>query len=504
MTGSCDVGGALELQDRVRCLVQESASMVGRTLLPLLQRLPLLLPRRRWRRHRGQQQQDRRLARAHAQGRRLKIQMCRTPARLGTAHVGSRCGSLRPLPRSRGRRVRGAGTRPSTRWATCGRAGRRPRTPEPTSRPTDADRRILAGRSAAHTHSPTARSAAAVARKRDSGYCVRAIKPIFVTRSPLPCSGLRGAMKRTTAAAPCKPPASPSSTLARASKRRRSGSDRDSADQDDAGAGIAVGLAVPATVTDGAAVTPPKRLRTDDATPAAVPAATLASGELPTTPKHDASDASGADGGSGSVRRAMSERQNKRRLGLASLFSPSASRRSQIASLIATPLRRVHSVVVHAGASGASSNAPASSYKEYKKFEQRQQHAAAAVAPRRQAAQLWSQTVAADVLERLGADSVRRQEAIHEFCVTESGYLRDLRMVVQVFVRPIVRPLNILTADECTAIFANIADLIGPTETLLADLESRRAPDGTVDCVGDAFLCWVRVHRPRWRRSLLV
>lgn len=122
----------------------------------------------------------------------------------------------------------------------------------------------------------------------------------------------------------------------------------------------------------------------------------------------------------------------------------------------------------------------------------------------------WASTMDELELATIPAEERRRQEAIYELITTESTYLRDLQLIVNVsrnrtrcrFGANICLALRkvfyaesskYLTRDEQDIVFSNIDDLLICNTTLLSDLESRqRDGTGVVGNIGDIFLKHVR------------
>ncbi|XP_066583007.1 intersectin-1 [Prorops nasuta] len=83
----------------------------------------------------------------------------------------------------------------------------------------------------------------------------------------------------------------------------------------------------------------------------------------------------------------------------------------------------------------------------------------------------------------------KRQEYINELIVTEHAYIEDMRLVHEVFEKPLVESL-ILTVEEVEKIFVNWRDIIACNDNFLRTLRIRRdnSEDGIIRMIGD-ILC---------------
>ncbi|XP_044011155.1 intersectin-1 isoform X3 [Aphidius gifuensis] len=83
----------------------------------------------------------------------------------------------------------------------------------------------------------------------------------------------------------------------------------------------------------------------------------------------------------------------------------------------------------------------------------------------------------------------KRQESIKELIATEEGYINDMRLVHEVFEKPLIQSM-VLTVDEVEKIFVNWRDIIACNDNFLRTLRIRRdnSEDGIVRMIGD-ILC---------------
>ncbi|XP_076663199.1 dynamin associated protein 160 isoform X5 [Andrena cerasifolii] len=95
-----------------------------------------------------------------------------------------------------------------------------------------------------------------------------------------------------------------------------------------------------------------------------------------------------------------------------------------------------------------------------------------------------------DILS-VGFDSMerKRQEYIKELITTEQAYIEDMRLVHEVFEKPLIESL-VLTVDEVDKIFVNWRDIIACNDNFLRTLRIRRdnSEGGIVRMIGD-ILC---------------
>ncbi|KAK0182732.1 hypothetical protein PV327_000835 [Microctonus hyperodae] len=83
----------------------------------------------------------------------------------------------------------------------------------------------------------------------------------------------------------------------------------------------------------------------------------------------------------------------------------------------------------------------------------------------------------------------KRQDYIKELIATEQAYIDDMRLVHEVFEKPLLQSL-VLTVDEVERIFVNWRDIIACNDNFLRTLRIRRdnSADGVVRMIGD-ILC---------------
>ncbi|KAG1380030.1 hypothetical protein G6F61_004423 [Rhizopus arrhizus] len=114
----------------------------------------------------------------------------------------------------------------------------------------------------------------------------------------------------------------------------------------------------------------------------------------------------------------------------------------------------------------------------------------------------WSASVSKDILATLPKDEIARQEAIHELIYTEEDYVRDLRLLDELYVKEL---LNAQCIEEsrrqgfCEKVFNNYLELLDIHKALCDDLKDHQAycqsvsAIGSINQVGDIILR--HVHR---------
>ncbi|XP_076246231.1 dynamin associated protein 160 isoform X2 [Calliopsis andreniformis] len=100
-----------------------------------------------------------------------------------------------------------------------------------------------------------------------------------------------------------------------------------------------------------------------------------------------------------------------------------------------------------------------------------------------------SNEMTADLMIGLDSMEKKRQEYIKELITTEQAYIEDMRLVHEVFEKPLLESL-VLTVDEVDKIFVNWRDIIACNDNFLRTLRIRRdnSEGGIVRMIGD-ILC---------------
>ncbi|KAJ2850361.1 RHO1 GDP-GTP exchange protein 2, partial [Coemansia brasiliensis] len=108
--------------------------------------------------------------------------------------------------------------------------------------------------------------------------------------------------------------------------------------------------------------------------------------------------------------------------------------------------------------------------------------------------QLWRDSVSAELLQQLDAETVARQEAIYEIIATEQGYLRDLELIDELFVGPLSAGAAGLpvshAAEFVDKLFFNYKALVANSQALCAQLHERQAQNAVVGTISDIIDEW--------------
>ncbi|TPX38121.1 hypothetical protein SmJEL517_g00356 [Synchytrium microbalum] len=91
-------------------------------------------------------------------------------------------------------------------------------------------------------------------------------------------------------------------------------------------------------------------------------------------------------------------------------------------------------------------------------------------------------------LEKLPKEELKRQEVIYELLITEREYVRDLHIVINLFMKN-MRDKSIVPGKDLHVVFSNIEQLLPVNQELLSRLEERRRlSNGVVKEVADIFI----------------
>ncbi|KXS17650.1 Dbl homology domain-containing protein [Gonapodya prolifera JEL478] len=89
---------------------------------------------------------------------------------------------------------------------------------------------------------------------------------------------------------------------------------------------------------------------------------------------------------------------------------------------------------------------------------------------------------------KIDQQELKRQEVIYETLVTEREYVRDLKIIIDLYLK-VMREKKILPPKGLAIVFSNIEQILPVNVELLARLEDRRIRSGAVvKEVGDVFL----------------
>lgn len=106
---------------------------------------------------------------------------------------------------------------------------------------------------------------------------------------------------------------------------------------------------------------------------------------------------------------------------------------------------------------------------------------------KREVTQLWRDTAGDEIIEILSKEELKRQELIFELIYTEEQYVKDLNLIVNLFLLPI-NQIDSVKKEEVEMIFSGIEDVIAVNDSLLKDLKSRQSESVVVEQISDIFL----------------
>eukprot|EP00732_Lithocolla_globosa_P002161 Lithocolla_globosa_v1_NODE_1328_length_2667_cov_11.503446.p2 type:complete len:329 gc:universal NODE_1328_length_2667_cov_11.503446:1042-56(-) len=99
----------------------------------------------------------------------------------------------------------------------------------------------------------------------------------------------------------------------------------------------------------------------------------------------------------------------------------------------------------------------------------------------------WIDVVDPKEREKLSKDECKRQEVLYELFQTESDYVRDMDVIVEVFMIP-CRQKKVLKPKDLSVVFSNIEQLLPVNQELLRLLAEQRTKSEVVDKVGHILL----------------
>ncbi|KAF9149587.1 RHO1 GDP-GTP exchange protein 2 [Linnemannia schmuckeri] len=104
---------------------------------------------------------------------------------------------------------------------------------------------------------------------------------------------------------------------------------------------------------------------------------------------------------------------------------------------------------------------------------------------------VWANSVSPSVVAAASKKERNRQEAIFEVIHTEANYIRDLELLQEIFINPLMAG-NIVSPDKLEAliedVFLNFKEILELNKLLLADLRARQEQQPLVESIGDVFL----------------
>ncbi|KAF9903889.1 RHO1 GDP-GTP exchange protein 2 [Linnemannia zychae] len=104
---------------------------------------------------------------------------------------------------------------------------------------------------------------------------------------------------------------------------------------------------------------------------------------------------------------------------------------------------------------------------------------------------VWANSVPPSVVAAASKKERNRQEAIFEVINTEQNYIRDLELLEEIFINPLMAG-NIVSPDKLQTliedVFLNFKEILELNKLLLADLRARQEQQPLVESIGDVFL----------------
>ncbi|TPX37626.1 hypothetical protein SmJEL517_g00698 [Synchytrium microbalum] len=101
--------------------------------------------------------------------------------------------------------------------------------------------------------------------------------------------------------------------------------------------------------------------------------------------------------------------------------------------------------------------------------------------------EVWSDGIPKQVLDQLDGNEVKRQLAIFELIATERDYVRDLGILIDVFMKQLA-DRKLLSVKNVESVFSNLEQLLPVNQDLLKRLEERRLANPLIDKLGDIFV----------------
>lgn len=103
----------------------------------------------------------------------------------------------------------------------------------------------------------------------------------------------------------------------------------------------------------------------------------------------------------------------------------------------------------------------------------------------------WTKRVGEDLVAIISKEEKKRQEGIHEYVETEKGFVDDMEMVLDSFLRPL-RESHTISKSELAEIFSNLTDIVKLCSQLSKELVTRQyASNGVLESIGDILLAYI-------------
>ncbi|TPX72929.1 hypothetical protein SpCBS45565_g00028 [Spizellomyces sp. 'palustris'] len=99
----------------------------------------------------------------------------------------------------------------------------------------------------------------------------------------------------------------------------------------------------------------------------------------------------------------------------------------------------------------------------------------------------WQDRLADAALQQMTQKEKQRMTAIFELLTTERDYVRDLKIIIEIFKKPIIER-KIVNAKVTDSIFSNIEELLAVSQDFLLKLEQLYANHPVIDRIGNVLL----------------
>lgn len=107
----------------------------------------------------------------------------------------------------------------------------------------------------------------------------------------------------------------------------------------------------------------------------------------------------------------------------------------------------------------------------------------------------WVDVIAPEAEKLFTKEETKRHEAIYSVLRTEMELIEDLKMVISIFLQPMLR-LELISEEDHSRIFGNIQAILPLHEDLAACLQELKKDDETIDGFGKAMKDWVAKLSP--------
>ncbi|XP_031569905.1 neuroepithelial cell-transforming gene 1 protein-like isoform X2 [Actinia tenebrosa] len=102
---------------------------------------------------------------------------------------------------------------------------------------------------------------------------------------------------------------------------------------------------------------------------------------------------------------------------------------------------------------------------------------------------LWRDTVSKGHVQEMSPMQLKRQEAMYELSSGEEGVVSDLKMMIEVYYKPMCK-LRLMSEYEFQTIFGCVETLLSLHQELIDKLKKARTTDGAIDSIGEIMLHW--------------